>query len=75
MDPEQKLFSAKQVIQEWVDQQGHDRCWYYPDLFRKLADIFEVEASKQPNLPPLEEFKKGCERYQEEEYKIIKRTY
>lgn len=65
---EQKFNEAKSVIQEWVDKQGHDRCWYYPDLFRKLADIFEINCSKDPSLPPLEEFKKGCERYQKEEY-------
>jgi len=65
---EQKLLKAKEVIQEWVDKQGHDRCWYYPELFRKLAEILEVKPTKNPSLPSLEEFKKGCERYQEEEY-------
>ncbi len=66
---EDKFNEAKGIIQEWVDKQGHERCWYYPDLFRKLADIFEVKATKKPALPPIEEFKKGCEKYQQEEYK------
>lgn len=65
---ENQYHEARKIIQEWVDKQGHDRCWYYPDLFRKLADLFEIEASKNPSLPPLEEFKKGCERYQQEEF-------
>lgn len=30
---------TKKIIQEWLDKQGHDRCWYYPDLFMKLAVI------------------------------------
>jgi len=68
MEPNEKLERAKSVIQEWMDKQGHDRCWYYPDLFMKLAEIFDVKPSKEPNLPPLQEFKKGCERYQKEEY-------
>ncbi len=66
---ERKYNEARSIIQEWISKQGHDRCWYYPDLFRKLAKIFEIESSKELNLPPLEEFKKGCEKYQKEEYK------
>lgn len=65
---EEKYQAAQAVIQEWLDQQGHDRCWYYPDLFRRLAVIFELSMTKDPALPPLDEFKKGCERYQGEEY-------
>jgi len=68
MGIEEKFYEAKRAIQEWVDKQGHDRCWYYPELFRRLADIFEVESTREPCLPPLEEFRKGCERYQKEEY-------
>jgi hypothetical protein len=67
---EKKLDGAKLIIQKWVDKQGHDRCWYYPELFRELMNIFDIENSNQPSLPPLEEFKKGCEKYQKEEYKL-----
>lgn len=72
MSIEQRFNEARNVIQEWVDKQGHDRCWYYPDLFRKLAEIFEVKYT-DPGLPPLDEFKKGCERYQDEEYGKIEK--
>lgn len=68
MSLEEKFDEARNIIQEWASKQGHERCWYYPDLFRKLAEIFEIEYTN-PSLPPLEEFKKGCERYQKEEYK------
>lgn len=68
MNDSEKVGKARSVIQEWMDKQGHDRCWYYPDLFMELATIFEVQPSKESGLPPLEEFKKGCERYQQEEY-------
>ncbi len=70
MDAEQKCAEAARVIQEWVDKQGHERCWYYPDLFRRLAILFGVEASQEPALPPLEEFKEGCRRYQREEFNL-----
>lgn len=58
---------AKQIIQSWVNKRGHDRCWYYPDLFRQLADLFGIET-QDPGLPPEEEFRAGCERYRKEEY-------
>jgi hypothetical protein len=60
--------STKQILQNWVDQQGHERCWYYPDLFRQLIAIFRVKASLPPKLPPRSEFEAGCRRYQMEEY-------
>lgn len=35
-----KINEVKTVVQEWLNKQGHDRCWYYPELFFQLADIF-----------------------------------
>lgn len=58
---------VKNIIEEWINKQGHDRCWYYPDLFKKLAVIFNIE-NKQVLLPSREEFEKGCELYQDEQY-------
>ena len=69
MNDHQRCERAKTIIQEWVDKQGHERCWYYPEMFRELANLFEVEAKNAPSLPPLAEFKRGCERYQQEEFK------
>lgn len=66
---EGKVERARAILQEWVEKQGHDRCWYYPDLFKELAEILEVPLTIDPKLPPLDEFKNGCERYQQEEYK------
>ncbi len=72
MDDSVKLNEAKKIIQEWVDQQGHERCWYYPDLFNRLVNVFEIKATKAPALPPLHEFEEGCRKYQIEEYKLKK---
>ena len=69
---EKKYNNAKQIVQEWADMQGHDRCWWHPDLFKRLAKVFDIEPSRDPELPPLKEFKKGCEQYQQEQYRIKK---
>ena len=69
-DFEKKYDEARSVIQEWVDKQGHEKCWYYPEILRRLVDIYQITPSRDPQLPPLEEFKKGCGRYQREEYNL-----
>ena len=58
---------TREIIEEWSNKQGHDRCWYYPDLFKKLIDLYDIKVN-QPILPSLEEFKEGCKKFQEEEY-------
>ena len=68
-DLKRKYSEAKKIVQEWVDKQGHERCWYYPDLFRRLINVFEITPTRDPALPSLEEFQKGCEKYQREEYR------
>jgi len=63
---------TKEIIQTWLDQQGHDRCWYYPDLFMQLVNLYGLTPSKLPSLPPKSEFEEGCRRYQEQEFNIHK---
>lgn len=64
-----KLETAKTLLQEWTDKQGHDRCWYYPDIFNKLCEVLEIKQNKKPELPSICEFQKGCEKYTLEQYK------
>ncbi len=64
-----KCDSAEQVLQQWLDKQSHDRCWYYPDLFNELVKIFKLSSTNVPNLPPRVEFEEGCRKYQDEEYR------
>lgn len=59
---------VRQIVQSWLDKQGHDRCWYYPEIFTELARALDLHAVKPPQLPSLAEFKAGCERYQREQY-------
>lgn len=70
MDDHERVMKARHIIQEWLDKQGHERCWYYPDLFTELAHVLDVKMTKEPKLPSLTEFKHGCERYQKEEFKL-----
>lgn len=58
---------TKKILQEWLDQTGHNKCWYYPELFMKLCELYGL-MTKVPELPPLTEFKAGCEQYQKEVY-------
>lgn len=62
------LTKVRKTVQTWLDKQGHDRCWYYPDLFREIATALELKPTVAPKLPTLEEFREGCRRYQDEEY-------
>lgn len=65
---DEKFIKAKSIIQEWVDQQGHERCWYYPDLFNELVKLFEIKQTVESKLPPRKEFEEGCRRYQAEQF-------
>jgi hypothetical protein len=63
-----KLAQIRAAVQRWLDKQGHERCWYYPEIFQEIVDILGIKPTVQPNLPPECEFKEGCERYRGEEY-------
>ena len=67
MTSEEKVARTRELIQSWASQQGHDRCWYYPDLFAQLCELHGVE-SPPPSLPPLEEFRLGCCMFQAREF-------
>ena len=59
---------VKNLIQQWTDKQGHDRCWYYPELFSQLEKLFGIVPTVAACLPPKEEFKKGCEIFCNQQY-------
>lgn len=63
-----KLKKCKDLLQNWIDKQSHERCWYYPEIFEKLAKELGVTITVNPNLPPKEEFELGCKKYMEEQY-------
>lgn len=59
---------ATAILTEWAEQKGHDNCWYYPEVFKKLCDLFGVTVKPQ-NLPPKAEFEAGCKKYQDDIYR------
>jgi hypothetical protein len=65
-----KLEEIKALVEEWNNKKGHDRCWYYPELFEKIAKIVGVELKQSPELPTLDEFRAGCEKYQVEQFNL-----
>lgn len=65
-----KIQQIQAVIQEWDSKKGHNRCWFYPELFQQIAKIVEVPLTDSPILPPKEEFEACCEKYKEEQYSL-----
>lgn len=63
-----RCIKAAVLLAEWAGKQGHDHCWYYPDVFRRLAEVLGVDVSGPADLPPRHEFEQGCVRFQNEEY-------
>lgn len=60
---------ARQVVIDWYTKQGHERCHYYPELFRRLCVAFGITVHDDfKDLPSLEEFNFGCQRFQCELY-------
>ena len=64
---QEKYNAAKEVLQDWVDKQGQERCWYYPDKFTELAEILDVPITKVPP-PSVPQLRRLCRRYQDEQY-------
>jgi hypothetical protein len=60
---------ARQTVINWYTKQGHERCHYYPELFRQLCIAFGITVHDDfKDLPSLEEFNFGCQRFQCELY-------
>lgn len=62
-----KVSQAEMLLKGWVEKQGHDQCWFYPEIFRQLCSTFGITAP-DPGLPPRAEFRKGCLKYESEVY-------
>jgi outer membrane protein assembly factor BamE (lipoprotein component of BamABCDE complex) len=61
---------VKQILEEWISQQGHNQCWYYPELFRRLCTLLDVKFV-EPNLPNRRQFEIGCLKFQNEVFTRI----
>lgn len=63
-----KQIEVANQIEEWANKQGHDRCWYYPDIFAIIVKVLGINVSSTPTLPSPDEFKVGCALYHKEQY-------
>ena len=68
-DAELKLEQIRTLVQEWVDKKQHDRCWYYPEIFRSIAEILNVTPTGPVDRVTEPEFRGGCDRFTKEEFK------
>lgn len=69
-DDHSRIKQVKDVIKEWNNKTGHDRCWYYPELLKKIAEIVEEPIVTSHQISR-KEFEEGCKRYQDEQYGVI----
>lgn len=64
------LERCRQTLGKWRELQGHDQCWYYPDLFVNLCATLGIDHSLPSPDMPREEFEAGCQRFQDSLYGI-----
>ncbi len=63
---------TKKILQELANRQGHNKCWYNPEVIKELLELYEIKPTVSPNLPSPEEFAQGCFNYQKELYEGTK---
>lgn len=66
-DSREKLTQIETLVREWIERQGHEKCWYYPETLRAIAEVLDIKYA-DPTMVSEEEFRRGCARYQEEIY-------
>ena len=69
-DSREKLGAIEKIVRDWVGKQGHDKCWYYPEPLRKIAETLGIEYP-DPGLPSEAEFQEVCNRYRREIYQGV----
>lgn len=62
---------ARALLRDWEAKQRHERCWYYPDIFRALQALFGLPPNTNPELPPRPEFDLNCNQYANEQYALL----
>lgn len=63
-----KLDKIKKLIEDWINKQGHNRCWFYPEIFNKICEELGIQQVAPSCLPSRSDFEEGCRRYQNEQY-------
>lgn len=71
--PFHRLKAIQKLIKEWDEKQGHSKCWYYPEIFKQIADEAQVKLTNHPPNVPRPQFREQCHQYEEEQYNSDKR--
>lgn len=65
---EGQLAQVRGSIERFMNAQGHDRCWWYPEILGGLAKLLGIKQTVPSELPPRCEFEEGCRRFTREQY-------
>jgi hypothetical protein len=61
-----ELEKGKAILEAWLNKQGHDKCWYYPEVFAQLAKVYGIPCVLTPPVTiSREEFEQGCHQFQD----------
>lgn len=64
MQANDKIQKITSILIDWDEKRGHDACWFYPEIFKQIADVLEIELKNpQPEISRAE-FKEGCRQFQ-----------
>lgn len=54
------------LVKEWDQKQGHDKCHYYPEIFGAIASKLGIVLKNDPLNVTEAEFRQGCDQYTKE---------
>lgn len=63
--------AAIMILESWLNKQGHDRCFWHPEVLQMLANVYGLKQTVPSELPPIEEFRLGCALFTNEEYRLM----
>jgi UDP-glucose 6-dehydrogenase len=66
-----KCEDTRSLLLELANRQGHDRCWWNPEILQQLFAIHEIVVPS-PILPTESEFREGCNTFTEELYQRMR---
>lgn len=59
--------NLKQAVQAWINKQGHNACWFYPEIFGYIAGTLGLSYPDM-HMPSEQDFQDGCKRFTKQIY-------
>jgi hypothetical protein len=60
--------ATHKLVAEIANRQGHNICWWLPELFGKLCELYGIQPTTPMRLPSEREFEGGCNLFRRELY-------